>query len=87
VRRASCSGCRPSIETTICRRGNRRPLGRDRPDGAGDDLGVDAARGQLRQDVVQLAEPDERLAADDRDVNRLLLVDHGEDAIDEFLPL
>ena len=38
-----------------------------------------------RQNLLQLAEPDERLAADDRDVNRLLLVDDRENAIDEFL--
>ena len=39
----------------------------------------------LGQDLVQLPEADQRLAADDRDVDRLLLVDDREDAVDQFL--
>ena len=57
----------------------RRPLRRDRPHRAGDQLRVDAPLGQPRQNLIQLAEADERLAADDRDVQRLVLVDELEE--------
>ena len=43
--------------------------------------------GELRQNDVQLAETDQRLAADDRDVNRVFFVDDRQDAIDQFLSL
>ena len=43
--------------------------------------------GQRRQDLVQLAKADQRLAADDRDVQRLVLVDQSHEPIDELLAL
>ena len=43
-----------------------------------------ASRGRI---VVQLAEPHERLAADDRDVQRTMFVDELKEAVDELLPL
>src|SRR5262249_28671864 len=54
---------------------NRCPLLRNRAHGAGDQLRVDAARGQLRKQLVQLAKTDEGLTADERQVNRFFVVD------------
>jgi hypothetical protein len=41
----------------------------------------------LRQDFVQLAEAHQRLAADDRQVERLVVIDERHHAIDERLSL
>ena len=48
---------------------------------------MDAARREEREERVQLAVADERLAADDRDVQRAVLVDELEHAVDERLAL
>ena len=48
---------------------------------------VDATRRQFRQDLVQLAEADQRFAPDDGNVYRLLSVDDGQDAVDQLLAL
>src|SRR5262249_54953940 len=64
-----------------------RPGLRDRAHRAGHELRVDAALGELRQEHVELAEAHERLAADNREVNRILFVDDREHTIDQLLPL
>ena len=48
---------------------------------------MNAALRQQRQHRVQLLVADERLAADDRDVQRPALVDEREDAVDQLLSL
>src|SRR5205823_12107660 len=63
------------------------PVLRNLADGARHELGVDAALRKLRQDHVELAVADERLAADDRDVERPLTVDQREELVNELLPL
>src|SRR5262249_42523055 len=40
-----------------------------------------------RQERVELAIADERLAPDQRDVQRAMAIDEGENAVDELLPL
>ena len=57
----------------------RGPFNRNRPDGARDDLRVDASIGESRQNLIQLAETHQRLAADDRDVKGLMLFDELEE--------
>ena len=52
------------------------PFGWNRPNRAGHDLGMNPARGELRQDLPELAIAHQRLAADDRDVQRLVTIDH-----------
>src|SRR5450759_3269703 len=64
---------------------DRRPFGRNRADRAGHAVGVDAALGELRQDGVLLTEAHQLLAADDRNLDGVLLVDDGEEAVDQFL--
>ncbi len=59
----------------------------NRPHGARHDLHVHAHRGQRRQQHVEFAESHERLAADDRHVQRLLPLDDVEHAVDELLSL
>ena len=54
---------------------------------AGDELAVDAHVGQPRQQHVQLAEADQGLAADDRQVDGPVLGDNLEHAVDEGLAL
>ena len=48
---------------------------------------MNAALGELRQDLVQFAIADERLAADQGDVHRPLRVHEREHAVDELLAL
>ena len=64
---------------------DRAPRRRDGPHRARDDLRVDAARRELRQNRVELAIPHERLAADDRHVEWTMSIDEREDALDERL--
>ena len=66
---------------------NPGPLRGNRPDRARHELGVDAAFRQTRQDLLQLAIAHQRLAADDRHVQRLVLVDERQEPIDELLTL
>ena len=63
------------------------PLLRDLPHGARDELHVDAALRQQRQQRVQLAVADERLAADDRHVKRPVPIDQVDHAVDQLLTL
>src|SRR5687768_13452604 len=65
----------------------RRPLDRYRPHRAGYHLHKQAALGQLRQHDVELTVTDQRLAADERDVQRAQPIDHFEDTVDEGLAL
>ena len=60
---------------------------RDLAHGARDELHVDAALRQQREQRVQLPVADERLAADDRQVKRPVLIDQLEHAVDELLAL
>jgi len=62
--------------------GNLRPLDRNRTHGARHDLDEQSALGQLGQQHIQLAIAHQRLAADERDVQRLHPVDDFEDAFD-----
>src|SRR5688572_7804374 len=66
---------------------DRRPFDRNRPDRTGDDLRINAALGEPRQDVVELSKPDQRFAADDRDMDGPMRVDQLQEAIDELLAL
>ena len=63
------------------------PFLRNRAHGARDDLRVDAALGHPRQNLVQLAIADQRLAAHDRHVQRPIPVEQREHAVDELLAL
>ena len=87
ARRTSCSGCSPSIDTTIDSRGmlaHSIGIGRTalvttctcRPI-------CDSAR----QQDVELTETHERLAADERHVQRPVLLDEADHAVDERLSL
>src|SRR6185503_17164171 len=62
-----------------------RPLGGNRPDGTGDELRMDVARRKLRQDAVEFPIANERLAADDRDVQRPAHVDEAHEPIYELV--
>src|SRR5690606_33559709 len=66
---------------------NGGPLGGNRTDGARHHLDVEAAGRQLRQQLVELPEPHQRLTADDGDVYRLVAIDERVHAVDERLPL
>ena len=57
------------------------PMGRDDAEGAGDDLGVDAAAFDLGQEEFELAITDERVASYEGDVEGFVLVDEGEDSL------
>ena len=61
------------------------PLHRYRNHGAGDYDGVDSAGAKLREHFTQFPMADQRLAADQRDVERLVLVDDAEDPFDQFV--
>jgi hypothetical protein len=65
----------------------RSPFDRHRAHGARHDLCVDPPRRHPWQDFTELAIADEWLAADDRDVNRAVFIDEGEEAPDELLTL
>src|SRR5207247_577376 len=56
-------------------------------DGARDHLGENAAPGHDWQQRVELAISHERLAADQRDMQRTMTVDQAKNAVDELLPL
>ena len=62
-----------------------RPLAGDGAEGAGDHLGVDAAALNLRDELLELAVADHGIAADQRDVEGLHLVEQSEDAGDELV--
>jgi len=66
---------------------DRGPRDRNRTHGACHHLHVQAALRQLRQQHVELAIADERLAADERHVQRLQPIDDFDDAVDEGLAL
>ena len=66
---------------------NVAPLERYLAHGARDDLHVNPAFRQQRQQRVQLAVADERLAADNRQMKRPVPIDEREDAVDELLAL
>src|SRR4029453_15290540 len=63
------------------------PFGRDRTYGARFDLGVNIALVELRQDGRQLAIANERLAADDEDVQRFAIVDELDESTYQLLAL
>jgi hypothetical protein len=56
------------------------PLRWNRTDGAGDELRVDAAVGEHRQNLSKLAIPHERLTADNRHVERAMAVNERHEA-------
>ena len=60
-------------------------LGGNRTHRARHELRVDAARREQRQQLLELAVPHERLAADDRYVKWLLFVDDGHEPVDQLL--
>ena len=62
-----------------------RPLDGNRPHGARDELRVDAHLGHARKNFVELAKANERLAADDRDVQRLVFVEERKHRVDQLL--
>ena len=59
------------------------PVSGNGAEGAGDDLDVNATVVELGQDGFEFAIPDEGVAADERDVERSMLVDYSEDVFDE----
>ncbi len=59
------------------------PMSGNGAEGAGDDLGVNAAAVELGQDGFEFAIPDHRVASDEGDVERLMFVDYAEDVFDE----
>jgi hypothetical protein len=59
------------------------PMGGNGAEGAGNDLDVNAATVELGQEGFELAISDEGVAADEGDVERLMLVDYAEDIFDE----
>jgi len=61
------------------------PRGRNRPHGARNHLRVHAHPGHLRQQDIELTEPHERLAADDREVDRTVHLHGPQHAVDEGL--
>ena len=65
--------------------GHVGPRRRDRPNGAGHDLRVHAHGRELRQQDVELPESHERLAADDREVDRPLFAHDAEHAVNQRL--
>src|SRR5207249_5603259 len=52
-----------------------RPLAWNLPHRAGHDVRSNAARIELRQNFIELTKPDERFAADDRDVQWLMTIE------------
>jgi hypothetical protein len=62
-----------------------RPLRRDRTNGAGDELDFDAHLIQSRQQNVQFAEPHQRLAAHDREVERPAPSNQRQHAVNQLL--
>ncbi len=87
MRRTSCSGGRPSMDTTTCRRCSPFHSSGNRPHRARHQLRVDAALGEPGQDRVQLAIPDQWLAPDDRQVHRPMLVDEGHEPLHQLVAL
>src|SRR3954467_875618 len=67
--------------------GQGRKLCWNLADRAGDQLGEDATAGQYRQQDLEFLVPHQRFAADDRDVQRLLLIDQCPEVVDQFLSL
>jgi len=63
------------------------PLGGDDAEGTGDDLGVDAAGLDLRQEEFELSIADQGVAADERDVQGLFFVQESEHTLDELVSL
>ncbi len=59
------------------------PVSGNGTEGAGDDLDVNAAAVELRQDRFELSVADQRVAADEGDVERLMFVDYAEDVFDQ----
>ena len=66
---------------------NTAPLNRNRPNGAGHKLCYNPAGRQLRQNLVQFSKPNERLTADDRDVQRHVSIDEIHKSVDQFFTL
>ncbi len=56
-----------------------------RPESAGDELHVDTAIDKLGKQHFEFAIADERVSADDRQMERLVLVDQLEHAVDQLL--
>jgi hypothetical protein len=63
------------------------PVGGDDAEGAGDDLGVDAAGFDLGQEEFELTIADQRVAADQGDVQRLFFIQESEYVLDELVAL
>ena len=62
-----------------------RPLRRDGANGAGDELDFDAHLIQLRQQDIQFAEPHQRLAANDREVERAVTANQRQHSVNQLL--
>src|SRR6266851_3851754 len=63
------------------------PLFRNLPNRAGDELAVNAALGKFRQNHPELPIAYERLAADDRHVERTMAIDDVHEFVDQLLAL
>jgi hypothetical protein len=63
------------------------PMGRDGAEGAGYNLSVDAAVFEFGEDCFQFTKANERISADEGDVEGLKFVDSLEDVSDEFVVL
>jgi len=59
------------------------PVRGNRAEGAGDDLGMNAATVELGQDGFKFAISDEGVTADEGDMERFMLVDYAENIFDE----
>ena len=59
------------------------PVRGNRAEGAGDDLGMNAAAVELGQDGFKFAISDEGVTADEGDMERFMLVDYAENVFDE----
>src|SRR5262249_4352713 len=66
---------------------NTAPLGRDRPNRAGDELCNNAPSRELRQNLVQFAKPNERFTPDYGDVQRHVPIDELHESVDQFFTL
>jgi hypothetical protein len=62
------------------------PTERQRPERTGDDLNVNSPIEQHRDHQLQLAIPNKRVAANDREVQGLEAVDHIKNTVNQFLP-
>ena len=71
------------METATRTRGKLHPLDGNGNDGAGDDERENIHAAENRENAAEFLVADERLAADQRNVNRFVFADEIDDAVDE----